>query len=807
MKHLLYTLLMTSFFCTQLFGGTLEGTIVDEKNVAVEFVNVILHKTEDPSFIDGAMTDSLGKFRIDGVQDGQYFLEIVFLGYQSDTIEHIVMSNNEKKNLGTVALVAESNMLDGVEIVAARPVIERKADRIVYNVENSTKANGENVMDLLRSVPGVTVSGDDQIRVNGKTEVQVMINGKIEQMSADQLANLLKSLQSSNVKKIEVISNPSAKYDANAKGGILDIQLKSNLNTGMNGTVYANYRQNKYASSDMGFNLNVNYKKLTLGTNYNYGYNRNYNTITYLRNFKQTNATQQFDEVSNNENKFLSHYANLNLRYAINDNNAISIGSEFFNFKNPGEANSNLNILNDNTTDVVNLIQKTKTVNDGKSINPSASFNYKSTLDTTGSTLQLTYDYTYFKLDAESHLNSLFFDSLGVANGDFIDFKQDNPFIVNLHTSKLDYYKPLKNKHTLELGAKFTWTKTYNNIKFTNLVGDVYVIDNAKSNEFRYIENINALYAIWSKEWKKGWSTNMGLRAEQTNTDQYSITLDSITKKHYIDLFPSVFVQKNLKDKHNFNLNYSRKIHRPDFQDLNPFQYYNSPYSIWTGNSNLKPEYINVTEFTYTFDNSYSFFVGHENIHDSYTHLVFQDDSTKISTYRASNFKVRNNLNVGVNINKELFKWWSISYSAQYTFFKYDAIVNDEPFNLTSNQLNLTFDNTFSLPKDFRINLFAFYISPFLDATDIMKSDGMVNLSISKAFLEKKLRVRLGVNDLFATKNFSYDTDYANVDSETRNTWGSRFVSLSVSYNFQKGKQFQNSRIEKSNEEEQNRIN
>ena len=160
-----------------------------------------------------------------------------------------------------------------------------------------------------------------------------------------------------------------------------------------------------------------------------------------------------------------------------------------------------------------------------------------------------------------------------------------------------------------------------------------------------------------------------------------------------------------------------------------------------------------------------------------------------------------------MNVNKELFKWWSISYSAQYTFFKYDAVVNDELFNLSSNKVNLSFDNTFSLPKDFRINLFAFYNSPFLDATDIMKSDGMVNVSVSKAFLEKKLRVRLSVNDIFGTKNFSYDTDYANVDSETRNTWGSRFVSLSISYNFQKGKQFQNSRIEKSNEEEQNRIN
>ena len=230
---------------------------------------------------------------------------------------------------------------------------------------------------------------------------------------------------------------------------------------------------------------------------------------------------------------------------------------------------------------------------------------------------------------------------------------------------------------------------------------------------------------------------------EQTNTNQYSLTLNNRTKRNYVDFFPSAFLQKVIKEKHNINLSYSRKIRRPDFNNLNPFQYYNSQYSIWTGNANLRPEYINVTEISYTYDNAYTFLIGHENIKNNYTYLARQNDSTKITTYQASNFKVRNNLNLTVNINKDIFKWWNISYSLQYTFFKYNSIVNDVEFNLSSHKFNASFDNTFSLPKNFKINLFAFYTSPYLDATDMMRSNGMVNISISKSFFNNQLKIRI----------------------------------------------------------------
>ncbi|HRB92792.1 MAG TPA: outer membrane beta-barrel protein, partial [Chitinophagales bacterium] len=169
-------------------------------------------------------------------------------------------------------------------------------------------------------------------------------------------------------------------------------------------------------------------------------------------------------------------------------------------------------------------------------------------------------------------------------------------------------------------------------------------------------------------------------------------------------------------------------------------------------------------------------------------------------------FKVRNNLNLGVNINKDLFKWWTISYNAQYTFFKYNSVVNDLPFVVTSHKFYIALDNTFILPKDFMINVFAFYTSPFYDATDIMKSDGMVNISISKSFLDKRLKIRLAGNDIFGTKNFNFNTNYFNVNSISRNKWSSRFFSLSVSYNFQKGKKFKNTQNIKSNEAEKSRI-
>lgn len=805
-RNLLFILLNT-FITLHALGGTISGNIIDDEQKPVEFCNIILHKYDDNQFINGALTNEEGRFTIENIDNGEYFIELVFLGFKTDTLSDINIEEKEIKLLENIVIQKETNLIDGVTVTVNRPVIERKADRIVYNVENSAKANGENVMDLLRLVPGVTVSGNDQIRVNGKSEVQVMINGKVEQISGDQLAALLKSIQSSNVKKIEVVSNPSAKYDASAKGGILDIQLKTSLKTGVNGSIYGNYRQNKYANTDAGTNINVNYKKLTLSTNYNFSYNNNLENHLFVRKFDKEGIIQQFYEETNDRNVWQNHYANINLNYAINDKNSISLGGDFFQFTNPHISNSELNIIDNLETGEISSYQKTLNLSDSKANNPSVHLNFKSDLDTSGSNLEIKYDYTYFTLLTNSHLNTNYLDKNLVETELPYDFKQENPFTVNLHTAQVDYYKPLKNKHSLEIGGKITWTKTYNDIQFLNLIDDIYQNDVTKSNAFRYVENINALYTIWSKEWKKGWSTNAGVRAEQTNIEQYSITLDSTTKKNYIDFFPSLFIQKNIKDKHSINLNSSRKINRPDFKDLNPFQYYNSPYSIWTGNSNLQPEYTIVSEFTYTFDNAYSFLIGFENNRNGYTYLAYQNDSTKISTYKATNFKVRNNLNISVNINKDLFKWWTISYNLQYSFFKYDAVVNDQIYNLSSHKGDFNFDNTFILPKDFKINIFAFVTTPFLDATDVMRPKGMVNASISKAFLDKKLRVRISGNDIFNTMNFSFDTKFANIDSYSRNKWQSRSFVLSLSYNFQKGKQFQNARIEKSNAEEQNRIN
>jgi hypothetical protein len=276
--------------------------------------------------------------------------------------------------------------------------------------------------------------------------VQVMINGKVEQLNADQLANLLKSIQSSNVKKIEVVSNPSAKYDANAKGGILEIQLKTNLKTGVTGSVYANYRQNKFAGTETGFNLSVNHKKLTLSTLYNFSYGKNFNDKTFVRNFSLPDAEQQFNESSYSVNKFTGHYANASLKYAINDKNSVGIGGEFFSGNNPGKTTAHLNIYNNVSNGIINETQQTLNLSDNTILNPSLNVNYKGILDTSGSKLDFSYDYTYFKLNANSHLNTAFLDSNLNEFGNRLDFKQNNPFTVNLNTAKIDYTKPLKKQ-------------------------------------------------------------------------------------------------------------------------------------------------------------------------------------------------------------------------------------------------------------------------------------------------------------------------------------------------------------------------
>ncbi|MCB9033005.1 MAG: TonB-dependent receptor [Chitinophagales bacterium] len=791
---------------TKIYANTISGTILDENNQAVAYANIAVYNTSDSVYVNGTISDSIGQFEITNLPTGSYFVEIVFLGYQTDTISNILINNDKVINIGKLYLKPQSIVLDGVQILASRPIIERQADKLIFNVENSTKSSGENLLDLMRSVPSVTVTGDDEIKVNGKSGVQVMVNGKVEQLNGEQLNNLLKSIQSSNVKKIEVSSNASAKFDANAKGGVINIVLKESMKSGVLGSVYTTYNQNKYSSIYTGFNLSVNFKKNTINTNYNYGYNKGFFKRVFDRNFNIDDVIQLIEEdgaaVSRNNN----HYLNTNYRYSINDKQYFGLGVELFAMKNPNDGNSTLLTYNDKTTGFINEIQKTDNTLNNKIINPSVNANYKATLDSLGSSIGFSYDYTYFNSESFSNLVTNYYDNQYNQIADVYDFYQTSPYLVNLHTYKLDYNKYLKNENSLEFGIKFTWTKINNDIQFYNLVENNYQQDTTKSNEFRYTENINAAYGIWNKSWKNNWSTNVGLRVEQTNTNQYSITLNQKKQRHYVDFFPSVFVNKTIKENNNLNLSYTRKIQRPNFNDLNPFEFYMSPYSIWSGNADLKPQLIDVVEFTYTLKKYYSFFVGYEHVKNNYTHLAYQNDSTKITTYKATNFNVRNNLNIGVNINKELFKWWTMSFSATYTFFKYNTVISGADFNVSSNKGVFSLDNTFKLPKNFQINVFGFYATPFLDATDMMKSDGMVNVSITKLLLDKKLSIKLSGFDIFHTKNFSFDTNFFNVNSVTRNTFSSSAVALSISYNFQKGKQFQNTRVNKSNQEEKNRI-
>lgn len=803
MRNLL--LLLNFVLCIHVYAGQLTGKVIDENKLSLDYCNIILHQNNDSTYLNGTTTDSNGVFILEDIKNGQYFLEVTNLGYRIDTILNIIVNENNI-DLGIIQLMPEAELLGEVVIKATRPVIERLPDRTIFNVENSVKSAGQNTLELLRSVPGVTVSGNNQIMINGKKDIQVMINGKVEMMNGDQLANLLKSIQSSNIKKIEVISNPSAKYDASAKGGILNIVLKTSLRTGISGSIFSNYAQNKYWGNQTGTNININYKKFFMGINYSYAHN-NLSLDNYIqRKFNKDTSIQVFTDNGTDRHTEKVHFGYINLGYNINEKHKLALKGQLSNFVNPHNNNTLLTILSDESSNTFQEYQQTNNTSEINNFNPSGTLNYTANLDSNG-VLDFAFDFAKFKNNNNSNLFTRFLDD---SNTEFrlpLQFSQRNPFLVDIYVYNINYQKPINAKNSIELGHKFTWTHSENDIKFYNIEEGISTLDILRSNVFEYTENINAGYFIWNGSWKNDWKTNVGLRVEQTNANQYSKTLDERTIRHYIDFFPSVFAQKSWKEKHNISINYSRKIKRPAFKDLNPFQFYNSQYYIWSGNAQLLPEYADISEIAYTFDNTYTFTIGHEHQKNSSTYLAFQDDVTNITKYVASNFRKRNNLYISAMLNKDITEWWYVSAGFQYTFFRYNAQAsNNELLNLSSNKVNLNVDNTFSLPKDFKINLFAFYDSRFLDATDLMRPSGMVNVSISKSFFDNQFQVALFANDIFHTLNFSFDTDFANINSVIENRWNSRFVGVSLTYHFKKGKQFENNRIKSSSEEEKNRV-
>ena len=810
----LCTFIAISLFTLHLFAqGTISGRIIDQSGQPLEYVTITLHRAKDSVLVKGALSDASGKYDFVALKNGSYIVMASQVGLKKIYSTPLSILDNSL-TVNDLKLTDDVKTLGAVTVSAQKPFIEHQIDKTVINVENSIVSAGSTALEVLEKAPGVIVDNEGKITLRGKDNVRVMVDGKPSQLSQDQLANLLRNTTASMIQKVEIITNPSSKYDAAGNAGIINIVMKKNQLYGLNGQVSSTYGQGVYYKNFNSLNLNYRYAKWNVFGSYNFNNRVNFNVNDITRLFRTNNGkgavTDSFVQHAYNLNPYISHAWRGGVDYNISNKTTVGVlfSGNFGNRNNKVKGLSKDNITTIYAPDgTVRSEVHTRTMEEDKWNEVSANFNIKHTFDSTGR--EITFDADSYSFDTDNQQN---FDvsSTGEANA----LQQNNiTRKFDIKSAKVDYMHPLtkgtgRTKAKFEAGAKSSYVNSGNDIKFYNIDGGTRTLDMNITNDFQYDENINALYASFNHELKGGISYQVGLRAENTNIKGNQVTTDTSFTRHYTDLFPTAFIMKKwgAKDKHALRVSYSRRIDRPNYEDLNPFREFLDKYTYEQGNPNLTPQYSNNFDLSYTFMGAMTIGGNYSKTIDAITFTVKQDDALKQSFVTKQNVATLQNYGVNLNMPVPIKKWWNVNASANFFVNRYQGEFLGSNLDLKIPVLNLNIQNRFTLPKDWSAELSAWYVSRASQGLFIGEPMYAINAGISKQLLDKKLTLRLNAQDIFRTQKFSGSQKYQNLDIKVGSRFESQQVRLTASYRFGNQKVQQARRRSGGADDEKNRI-
>lgn len=769
---------------TASMAQNVSGAVKDNDGKAVANATVSLHNAKDTSVIKLGVTDKEGKYRFVSVKNGKYMVSASYIGYNAKYSPVFEVAGAGDVSVAAFTLEKASSELKGVTVVARKPMIEVKADKTILNVENSINAVGNDALELLRKSPGVLVDKDDNISLSGKNGVQVYVDGKPSPLSGTDLSNYLKSMQSSQIEAIEIITNPSAKYEAAGNAGIINIRLKKNKSFGTNGSVNAGYNIGTFPKYNGGISLNNRDKKLNLFGSYNYNHNHNENFINLYRVQLDTlfdqHATMTFINKSHNFKGGADYY--------INSKNTVGVmvSGNLTDFTLANDSRTDITFQPTKLQDRL-LLAHNNTNSTRNNVNYNANYRYA---DTSGRELNVDADYSQYRLKSDQYQPNLTYDPTGTTLLQEEVYNMLAPTNIDIYSAKTDYEQNFK-KGRLGIGGKVSYVKSDNNF-------DRYIIEEAdktrdRSNNFLYKENINALYVNYNRQFK-GIMIQAGVRMENTNVkatsqgvsliDGENVPFDSTFDKNYTDFFPSAAVTFNKNPMNQWSISYSRRIDRPAYQDLNPFEFRLDKYTFQQGNTQLRPQYTNSIAVTNTFKYKLTTTLNYSHVTDVFSQIVDTADASKA-------FITKKNLAtqdiVSLNISMPFqYKWYSVFANVNTYYSKYKANFGEgRTVNLDVFATNVYMQNTFKVAKKTTIELSGFYTSPSIwQGTFKSKAMGGVDVGVQQTVLKGKGNVKATVTDIFHTMQWGGTSDFAGQYLKTSGGWESRQFRLNFTYRF-----------------------
>lgn len=764
--------------------GSINGTVLDEQSKPIDYATVGLFKTSDSSLVKTALTSVNGKFEFININTGNYFVKVNMMGYIIHQGKPFVLTESKiTLDLESIHLKTEGKSLKAVTVTALKPLFERRTDKTIMNVESSSIAIGSTALEVLQKAPGVTVDQNDNISMQGKQGVLVMIDGKETYMSNADVANLLKNMQSSQIETIELITNPSSKYPAAGNSGIINIKTKKSKNKGTNGSASLSAAQGKNVRGNTAINLNHRTNKLNVFGNYNYG-NFSNNNLIEIDRISNGNPDTYFMQVGNMFRKRENNNFKAGLDYFIDKKNTIGfLVSGYLN--SAKEKSTNKTFIGKSFIQIDSLLNTTSVSNSTYN-NLSYNLNYKSILDTIGSEISADLDYSRFNgKDIADYNNDYLF-----TNGNRIRplniIRNTTPTKIDIRAFKVDYNTSLSKTIKLEAGVKSSWVKTDNNLKSEELINNIWQNDLRRSNQFVYDENVNAAYTNLNKAFKNT-SIQIGLRVEQTYSKGNLITNNEIVDRSYWDFFPTLFIQQTLSKNNQIGFSYSRRIDRPSYDDLNPFIYYLDEYTYNKGNPFLNPQYTHSFELNYTLMQKYLLSINYSRVNDVITQVILPDPAKK-ALYQ-TNANIAKNISYGANLNVpiKLAKWWDMNNNMNVFYLSFEAPnLGGQALKTGKTAFQYKVQNTFVIVKGFNAELSGSYESPFDYGTLSLQSRYSVDMGLSKSLFNKKASLKLALSDVFNTNETNLTSAYPGLKYNLYQKNDTQLGKVSFSYRFGK---------------------
>lgn len=787
MKTLSILLLLT-LFTTSLMAqtATLSGTVIDNRQQPVPFVAVTLLRATDSTLAKAAVADASGAYALVGVRAGRYRLMVSGVGYAGWQSDSLTVTDGQNQILPAITLNETAQSLKAVTVTARKPVVEMKTDRLVLNVENSLTSAGSSALEILQKAPGVLLDPNDNLILQGKNGVRIFIDSKPSPLSAADLGAYLRTLQASDIEAVEIITQPSARFDAQGNAGIINIRLKKNKNFGTNGSVTAGIAQGRYYPKFNGsVSLNNRTERTNVFLNYSTRAARDWSFIKlYREQVGLSGAEQYFDQRSENRTRSLSHNLRAGTDFSLTKRSTLGV------LIDGSLRDANTATLGLTPIGTVGQRPQALLIADNRSTgnraNGNANLNYRYT-DTTGRELTVDADLGRFQSNNDAYQPNRYVNPETNALLTERNYRMTTLTHVNLRTLKADYSQRLAGGN-LGLGFKLSSVRTDNGFNFFDVIDGRDQLNAERTNRFVYTETVNAAYATYTKKVGK-WQGQLGLRAEDTRSigqlTSQTRQADQTVSRHYLNLFPSAGLSYSPNQMHQWNTTSSRRIDRPSYQSLNPFEYKLDELTYQKGNAFLRPQYTNTVQLSHTYKYKLTTSISYSDTKDYFTEITDTTERTRnyMTTRNLANQRV---LSLNVSYPFNIAKWWSVySNVSAYRSSNRANFGDGKRIGLTANVLSLYMQHTIKLPHRWNLELSGYYTSPSIwGGTFRNRRYWGTNAGLQRKVLNDRGNFVLTFSDLFNKQQWRGISRFGGLYMDASGGYESQQVRVNFTYSF-----------------------